>query len=464
MGRSRSRSRSRERRYNPDGGRYGRSRDRYDDGRSDELVMQVQKQQQAARLESWQNPHGMPNWTQTSGSLNPNVGNVAGILETPAQQQERKQREIYVGNLAVGVVTKEVVEEFFNQALSHLVADPILTPPVVSVKMEGSGRFAFVELRTRDISDQAMLMDKIVEIYGRYINVGRPKGYIENYVPPVDVEDSGPKIPTEIKPAEPTEYLLLSNILPAKELKSEEMRDNLVSAVKDEASEHGKVNSVAVPPPPESWDDRGPGRAYIKYKSKKDAIEGHRVFHTRTLNDSSIYARYVSENEFEQAAQGTWVDRTKPNNGLDLPGLYTTARYASGVSGLAVISPTLAPLMQGLPAAKEVLASVILDEEVPFEEGWIKIRGFAQNVSKDDIAAIFKDAGTVSHDDIKLVHSADGTNLGEAYIHIHGPDAKLRLALAKDGRRIAEHKITLEVFTAFEADVERRIFSGCQMR
>ena len=31
-----------------------------------------------------------------------------------------------------------------------------------------------------------------------------------------------------------------------------------------------------------------------------------------------------------------------------------------------------------------------------------------------------------------MVLSADGTPLGEAFVHLHGPRAKLRLALAKD--------------------------------
>jgi hypothetical protein len=38
----------------------------------------------------------------------------------------------------------------------------------------------------------------------------------------------------------------------------------------------------------------------------------------------------------------------------------------------------------------------------------------------------------LTEDDIKLVLSADGTSLGEAFVHLHGPRAKVRLALAKD--------------------------------
>ena len=86
-----------------------------------------------------------------------------GELLTDRETQEKKQREIYVGNLAIGAVNASIVEEFFNQALSHLVPDPVRNPPVINVNMDGQGRFAFIELRDAQLANQAMLMDKIVE-------------------------------------------------------------------------------------------------------------------------------------------------------------------------------------------------------------------------------------------------------------------------------------------------------------
>ena len=40
------------------------------------------------------------------------------------------------------------------------------------------GRFGFVEMRTEELASSAMAMDK-VDLCGRAINVGRPKGYVE---------------------------------------------------------------------------------------------------------------------------------------------------------------------------------------------------------------------------------------------------------------------------------------------
>lgn len=41
-----------------------------------------------------------------------------------------------------------------------------------------AGRFGFVEMRTEELATSAMALDK-VELCGRNINVGRPKGYVE---------------------------------------------------------------------------------------------------------------------------------------------------------------------------------------------------------------------------------------------------------------------------------------------
>ncbi len=45
-------------------------------------------------------------------------------------------------------------------------------------RLEFAGRFGFVEMRTEELASSAMAMDK-VDLCGRAINVGRPKGYVE---------------------------------------------------------------------------------------------------------------------------------------------------------------------------------------------------------------------------------------------------------------------------------------------
>jgi splicing factor U2AF 65 kDa subunit len=432
-------------------------------------LMGVQQQQQAGGL--------------TAGGTASLAG---GLADVAAITLDRKQREAYVGNLAVGVITKELLEEFFNQALSHMMKDPIATPPVININMDAQGRFAFVEFRTRELANQSMMMDKLVEVHGRHLHVGRPKGYLEPTGPPLPLEIAAPQAPRDpdataaagggggagqgassgvalsIDGQVPTNVLLLSNILPIKFLREEEDRKILELEVKEEANKHSNsVEAVVVPPPPSTAQDRGPGRAYIRYATLEEAVKGRKVFHTRTLDDNVIKAWFVQPTEFDLAARGEWMPRQHSVAGIALPGLYTIAPLVSGISGLTALNPALASLWHSNPNISIALEKGIDPDEVPFEEGWVKLRGFPPVVTKQHIVEFFKDCGEVKEEDIKMVHSADGTSLGEAFVKIGGEKAKLRLALGRDKALLPPVKVPAEVLTSFEEDLQRRVLSGC---
>ena len=56
-----------------------------------------------------------------------------------ALSSNKKQREVYVGNLTIGVVADVMLRELFNGALAHLVPDPVANPPVVNAQLDPSG-------------------------------------------------------------------------------------------------------------------------------------------------------------------------------------------------------------------------------------------------------------------------------------------------------------------------------------
>ena len=58
---------------------------------------------------------------------------------TAVQTADRKAREIYVGNLAIGVVTPDMLKELFNAILGSHVPDPVNQPPVCNVTMDPNG-------------------------------------------------------------------------------------------------------------------------------------------------------------------------------------------------------------------------------------------------------------------------------------------------------------------------------------
>jgi len=112
--------------------------------------------------------------TQMWAQANPSMLVAAGGV----QPSGRKQRELYVGNLAVGVVGGDMLKEFFSSILTQCPGySPTMGPPVAVVQLSGEGKFAFVEFRDELIAITALQLDKI-ELAGRPLNIGRPAGYM----------------------------------------------------------------------------------------------------------------------------------------------------------------------------------------------------------------------------------------------------------------------------------------------
>lgn len=63
----------------------------------------------------------------------------ATVAAASNDPQARKSREIYIGNLNIGTVTIEMLNELFNAAMAGMVPDPVTNPPVVNVKMDATG-------------------------------------------------------------------------------------------------------------------------------------------------------------------------------------------------------------------------------------------------------------------------------------------------------------------------------------
>lgn len=96
------------------------------------------------------------------------------------QQANKKQREIYVGNLLQHVVSAQMIKDFFTQILQSLPSfDPSAGLPVVNVQMSGEGKFAFVELRDETLAATAISLFHDMELCGRKLHIGRPRGYVD---------------------------------------------------------------------------------------------------------------------------------------------------------------------------------------------------------------------------------------------------------------------------------------------
>jgi splicing factor U2AF subunit len=160
--------------------------------------------------------------------------------------------------------------------------------------------------------------------------------------------------------------------------------------VQEEAARYGSVEQVAVPPPTPAVQDLMPGRCYVKYATSQDAEKGKAVFEGRTLDGNAIKASFVLEEEWQRAAAGEWVSKQSGVAGIPLPGLYGITPLVSGITGLSALNPSLAALVATNPGIASMMVAGINEDEVPFEEGYVKLRGLPPTTTKPDIQAFMQ--------------------------------------------------------------------------
>ena len=96
----------------------------------------------------------------------------------PGGTQAKKQRELYVGNLAQGLVTVEMLRELFTEPLRAALGGAA-DDPVLHIELEASGKFGFVEFRDEHTATLALGLFNNMDLCGRPLRVGRPQGYID---------------------------------------------------------------------------------------------------------------------------------------------------------------------------------------------------------------------------------------------------------------------------------------------
>lgn len=92
----------------------------------------------------------------------------------------KKNKEIYVGNLLAGVVTADTLKQLFDSSLS--IAFPNeenpLVKPVVHVQMASDMKYAFIQLQTEEMASAAIQLNGM-ELCGRHMTIARPSGWVD---------------------------------------------------------------------------------------------------------------------------------------------------------------------------------------------------------------------------------------------------------------------------------------------
>ncbi|DBA04481.1 TPA: hypothetical protein N0F65_010077 [Lagenidium giganteum] len=129
------------------------------------------------------------NMAALSGAVGPaSFGPQPGAMLSGGAQQTRHARRIYVGG--IGEVSEQEITEFFNDVIDRALGERQEGGAVVSVYINRERHFAFVELKSIELTTACMNLDG-VSFRGQPLKIRRPNDYNPSLVP----KDLGP-IPT----------------------------------------------------------------------------------------------------------------------------------------------------------------------------------------------------------------------------------------------------------------------------
>ena len=179
-------------------------------------------------------------------------------------------------------------------------------------------------MRSEELANAAMQMDK-VELCGRHVNIGRPRGYIE---PPTSVVAQ-----TKLGMAEQfaktlsgaaSKTVLLENMLSPEDLNQPNAREEvrpvllmsgwggsccvqLMDEVRSECEKWASVLGVACPSPPESVEGGAASRVYVKLSTSDEAKRTKEFMDGRSFDNNTVTCTLVPDTDFARAEKGEWI-------------------------------------------------------------------------------------------------------------------------------------------------------------
>uniref|UniRef100_A0A6U5J7E4 RRM domain-containing protein n=1 Tax=Calcidiscus leptoporus TaxID=127549 RepID=A0A6U5J7E4_9EUKA len=230
-------------------------------------------------------------------------GALATLLPGAAAQVNRKQRELYVGNLPVGVVNASSLKELFMQPLSTMPGtEP--GPAVLNIDLAADGKFAFVEFRDEQITSVALTLFDKMELCGRPLNVGRPRGYVEpGATPSLNLPIAIPGLSNAALPAAkpappsgptPTRTIRLDGMITPDMLKDDEEYKDVLEDIRLECERFGAGVVVRIP----RQNETNAGACFLRYNDVAGAAKAREALHNRQFDGNSVTAIFIPESDF----------------------------------------------------------------------------------------------------------------------------------------------------------------------
>jgi len=239
--------------------------------------------------------------------------------DTPqAEFNDRKARELYVGNLTMGCVTSQMLIDLFTAPLSNLQGLEGDGSPVSEAKVDHSGKFAFVLFRNNQLATIALSLFNKMEYYGRPLLCDRPQGYSADMSqeipasllaslpamgggapppPPAAVaklvaaatSESSSNIP------QPTRALCLENLLTEAMMSDPQELKECVDDITAECSSFGNLISCLVPTNSnlQGFSPADVGKCFVRYEHVSSAVKARAELNGRSFDGNTVRANFI---------------------------------------------------------------------------------------------------------------------------------------------------------------------------
>jgi len=249
------------------------------------------------------------------------------------QQVSKKARELYVGNLQLGMVNESTLMELFNGSLGAVFQNQT-SQPCLQVTMSSDQKFAFVEFASPELANAGLNLNGLM-LHGRPLRVGRPQGYVgppsetgapTELGPPSTLGSAGlagmggmggmgaglgnpplgmPGMPAGLgsagmgAPAQAgTTFLCLENLVQPSDLVEDADYSEIMEDVQEECAKFGAVDKIVIPRPKAGSDPPGVGKAYIRFISLDGSTKAQQSLNGRHFGDNKVVATFISDSDF----------------------------------------------------------------------------------------------------------------------------------------------------------------------
>jgi len=259
-------------------------------------------------------------WQQLTGQAVPSDAMI------DSSGEDKVMRELFVGN-TTPEMTEQMLKDFLGNAMVQVGLNQSPGNPIVTCRV--SGKFAFIELRTRDEAANALNLNNIPYL-GAQLRVGRPSKYTGPLTPHGNWEDilakymsgelqlpsqggtgavvapgagaapamapaaPGAGIPTP--PAFTSQIVELKNMLTEEDLENPDEYEEIMEDTKGECSQFGALKNVIIPRKGEP----GATKIFLEYMTVDDAAKAIQGLAGRTFDGRKVEAAYFEETRFTQ--------------------------------------------------------------------------------------------------------------------------------------------------------------------